>query len=106
MMLESVRRVNTLPVKTVKFHQLQILRNTPLAAARARGEFNDIQTFTPEDYAGLCADIIDTLRPDIAIERFVAQAPPDMLIEPQWGLKNYQFMHILEKVLKSRRQGQ
>ncbi len=106
MMLESVRRVNALPVKTVKFHQLQILRDTPLAAARARGEFNDIQTFTPEDYAGLCADIIDTLRPDIAIERFVAQAPPDMLIEPQWGLKNYQFMHILEKVLKSRRQGQ
>lgn len=106
MMLESVRRVNALPVDTVKFHQLQILRDTPLAAARARGEFADTLSFTPEEYAALCADIVELLRPDIAIERFVAQAPPDMLIEPQWGLKNYQFMHLLQRVIENRRGAQ
>jgi len=102
MMLESIARINRMAVDTVKFHQLQILRDTPLAAARTRGEFSDIEVFTPQSYAELCADIIDKLRPGIAIERFVAQAPPELLIEPQWGLKNYQFMHLLQHVLESR----
>lgn len=99
MMLETVHRVNRLPVSTVKFHQLQVLEGTPLARAVERGEYDDRIRFTPESYADLCARIVGTLRKDIAIERFLAQAPPGMLVEPRWGLKNYQFVSMLDKRL-------
>lgn len=91
MMLATIAWLNKLPVDTVKFHQLQILRGTRMATEMP----TDIINFTPESYAELCAKIVWLLRPDIAIERFVAQSPSDLLIAPRWGLKNYQFTNLL-----------
>ncbi|MCM1522213.1 MAG: TIGR01212 family radical SAM protein [Muribaculaceae bacterium] len=96
MMLETIDAVNLLPVDVVKIHQLQILRGTPLASMN---ESLDLRMPTPQQYARLCAKIVRRLRPDIAIDRFVSQAPPSMLIAPQWGLKNYQFTTLVEREL-------
>lgn len=101
MMLETVARLNRLPVETVKFHQLQIIRGTRLAQQYEKGE-TDFIRFTPESYIELCIDIIERLRPDIAIERFVSQSPAGLLIEPRWGLKNYQFVNLLNRALAQR----
>lgn len=96
MMAESVRRVSALPVSTVKFHQLQILRGTQLEKTAFR---LDIPSYTADEYARLCARLLRFLRRDIAVDRFVAQAPEAMLIAPRWGLKNYQFVALLHKIL-------
>lgn len=64
-----------------------------------------IEIFSVEAYIDLCVRIIETIvreNPSIAIERFTSQAPAEMLIAPRWGLKNYQFAHLLEKALKER----
>ncbi|MDE6097744.1 MAG: TIGR01212 family radical SAM protein [Muribaculaceae bacterium] len=98
MMLQTVDRLNQLPVETVKFHQLQIIRGTRLASQYEKGE-TDFIRFTPESYIDLCVEIIGRLRHDIAIERFVSQSPAELLIEPRWGLKNYQFVNLLHKAL-------
>lgn len=97
MMLATVDRLNTLPISTVKFHQLQIIKGTRLAA-----EAETPATFTIDDYISLCTKIVRRLRPDIAIERFISQAPPELLIAPRWGIKNYQFTHRLLAELKAR----
>lgn len=97
-MLETVDRLNTLPVDTVKFHQLQLLKGTRMATDVEAARY-DIPRFTAEEYAELCARIVRRLRKDIAIERFVSQAPGELLIYPRWGLKNYQFTHLIEKIL-------
>lgn len=102
MMLETVRRASALPISTIKFHQLQILQGTPLAAKYLKGELTDLPTFTPESYAALCARILPELRDDIAIDRFIASAPADLLIAPRWGLKNYQFTALLHKILQNK----
>ena len=99
MMTTTVERVNSLPVSTVKFHQLQILRGTTLEKMAL---MLDIPAFTAEEYAALCARLLGHLRSDIAVERFVAQAPDDMLLSPRWGLKNYQFTSLLQKHLAAR----
>lgn len=96
--MKTIERVNALPVNTVKFHQLQIIKNTPLAGMVNDG-FDDFIKFSPETYANLCVEILRTLRPDITVERFISQAPPDMLIYPKWGLKNYQFTTLIENRL-------
>ena len=105
MMLETVRRASQLPISTIKFHQLQILRNTRMAQQYEAGELPGIIQFSPESYAALCADILEVLRSDIAIDRFVASAPSELLIAPRWGLKNYQFTAILHNKMKGRASG-
>lgn len=94
MMLQTIDAVNTLPVDVVKMHQLQILRGTALAADHA-----DVTEYDAATYARMCARFVRRLRPDVAIERFVSQAPADLLVSPRWGLKNYQFTTLVEKEL-------
>ncbi|MDE6469006.1 MAG: TIGR01212 family radical SAM protein, partial [Muribaculaceae bacterium] len=75
------------------------LRGTTLAEKYTAGD-SAITLFTPESYVELCVRILEHLRKDIAVDRFVAQAPADLLIAPKWGLKNYEFREILLKRLK------
>lgn len=98
MILETVDRINTLPVDTVKFHQLQLIHGTRMAADVAAGLY-DIRHWDVDEYIALCCRIVHRLRPDIAIERFVSQSPDNLLISPRWGLKNYQFTDRLRHKL-------
>lgn len=98
MMLQTVDRASELPIDCVKFHQLQIIRGTRLAADYLAGTA-DVELFDVDSYISLCADIVHRLRKDIAIERFVSQSPDNLLIAPRWGLKNYEFTHRLHQYL-------
>ncbi len=98
MMLATIDRVNTLPVDVVKLHQLQLLEGTRLTRQVESGELT-IHRFDVDEYISLCAEIVRRLRPGIAIERFLSQSPPDMLVYPRWGLKNYQFTNLLHNKL-------
>ncbi len=98
MMMETIDKVNTLPVDTVKVHQLQLVKGTKMAKDVESGLY-DIPRFTAEEYASICVKIVKRLRKDIAIERFVSQSPPELLIYPRWNLKNYQFTQLLNNKL-------
>ena len=95
MMLESAMKANALPIDSIKFHHLQILRGTPLGQAFLRGEELDVIHFTPESYAALWRRITDVVRRDIAIDRFVAEAPRHLLLSPKWGIKPCDFNLML-----------
>lgn len=101
MMLSTVDAIGTLPVDTVKFHQLQVVKGTVMAREYAKGCFAGT-LFTPEEYLDLCEKIIARLPRRIAIERFVSQSPADLLIAPKWGLKNYEFVNLLHRRLQER----
>ncbi len=90
-----------LPLATLKLHQLQLIRHTRMARefAERPGEFH---LFTPDEYIDLVIDFIERLRPGIALERFVSQSPKELLIAPDWGLKNYEFIARLHKRLAER----
>lgn len=98
-LLETIDRSCRLPIDTVKLHHLQILRHTPLAKMVEKGEIT-VPEISVEHYLDLCVEILSHIPERITVERFLAQAPPAMLISPCWNLKNYQFMQLLEKRLK------
>lgn len=102
MMMETIDSVNELPIDTVKVHQLQLVRGTKMAKDVEEGRY-DIPRFTAEEYAEICVRIVERLRKDIAIERFVSQSPPELLIYPRWNLKNYQFTQLLNNKLDNSR---
>ncbi len=99
-MMETIDRVNELPVDTLKIHQLQLVRGTRMAHDVENGLY-DIPRFSAEEYIDLCVKILHRLRRDIAVERFVSQSPSELLIYPKWGLKNYQFTNLLLRRLVS-----
>lgn len=94
MMLQTVDRINALRPDTVKFHQLQIIRGTEMARQHAAGTLR-ATLFDTGEYLDLCTAILDRLDPSIAVERFTASAPSDLLIAPRWGLKNHEFTNLL-----------
>lgn len=104
--IRHAKRLSQLPLSTIKLHQLQIIRGTRLA--RDIQQHPDwYQAITPEEYVEKVVLFLEHLNPEIAVERFVSQSPPELLIAPDWGLKNYQFTHLIEKSLRERgsRQG-
>ena len=58
--------------------------------------------YTAEEYCDLAIDFIEHLSPEIGIERFVSQSPKKLLIAPEWGLKNFEFLAKIEKRLEER----
>lgn len=97
---ESIRQapvISSLPLDILKIHQMQIIRGTQLAQLYQKQPF---YVYDVEKYLELITAYIQWLRPDLVLERFVSQSPPDLLIAPKWGLKNYEFTHRLENHLR------
>ena len=62
----------------------------------------DFRLFEVEEYAALVADFLERLDTRIAVERFTSQSPKELLLAPDWGMKNYQFVELVKKILRSR----
>ncbi len=103
MLLAGVERINELPLTTIKFHQLQLFRDTPMAkeydAHPERFRFWNV-----EEYIALFIDILERLRPDIVVERFASEAPPRYHhTAPNWGLvRNETLLNMLDRELTRR----
>ena len=99
--LEQAADVSRLPLTTLKLHQLQLIRGTRMAA-EYRERPQDFRLPTAQEYACLVADYLERLRPDVAVERFVSQSPRSLLLAPDWGMKNHEFNHLVERCLRLR----
>lgn len=96
---ESVRQaaiISALPLHILKIHQMQVIRGTKLADIYEKTPFH---VYSCDEYIRLIANYIQYLREDLVLERFVSQAPSQLLIAPNWGLKNYEFTHRLLKYM-------
>ena len=99
-MLRQAADISSLPLSTLKLHQLQLIRGTRMAHEyeEAPADFHLYEDV--DSYIGLVIGYIQRLRPDLVLERFVSQSPKSLLIAPDWGLKNYEFNHRLQKRMK------
>lgn len=96
MILEHARKISKLPLTTIKLHQLQLIRRT-LMAKQYEEHPDWFKLFDVDAYIDTVIDFCEFLPPNLVIERFISQSPPSLLIAPDWGLKNYEFV---AKVLK------
>lgn len=102
MMLDSCAQINALPLRSVKFHQLQIVKGT-----RMEKEFSacpsDFERFTLDGYIDFFVDMLERLRPDLCIERFAGEVPPRFVNETPWGLvRNVELLRLLDEKLRER----
>jgi radical SAM protein (TIGR01212 family) len=99
-MLNQVGRISKLPLKTIKFHQLQIIKGTPMEL-----EYQDnpaeFELFTFDDYLNFFINFLEKLNPAFVVERFTGEAPPRFLTGEGWGKKRSdQIVSLFEKRLK------
>lgn len=102
MMLAAAGPINQLPLDTVKFHQLQIFKGTPMAADYAAHP-EHYSFFELEAYLDFFIDLLERLRPSLVVERFAGEAPPRYQAGPTWGLvRNERLLSMLEDRLRER----
>lgn len=102
MMLDSCALINALQIRSVKFHQLQIVKGTRMEKEFAECP-QDFERFSLEEYLDFFVDMLERLRPDLFIERFVGEVPPRFVNETPWGLiRNVELLRLLEKRLQER----
>lgn len=102
MLLDQCSDISAMPLTSVKFHQLQIVKGT-----RMEREYSDhpedFLRLGLEDYLDLVIDILERLRPDLCIERVAGEVPPRFVSETPWGLiRNDGILRLLDKRLEER----
>lgn len=102
MMLDACSLINELPLRSAKFHQLQIVKGTKMEKEYAESP-EDFVRFSLEEYLDFFTDVLERLRPDLFIERFAGEVPPRFVNETPWGLiRNVELLRLLEKRLEER----
>ena len=100
-LMRQAETIATLPLDMIKLHQLQLIRGTRMA--REYDEHpEDFHLYTVDEYINLAIDYIERLPETMVVERFISQSPRSLLIAPDWGMKNYQFVDRLRRCMQER----
>lgn len=101
-MLKEAKIISELPLDTIKFHQLQIIKNTQMEK-EYRQKPADFYTFSLDNYVDFIISFIEKLTPSIVIERFSGEVPPRFLSGTGWGMiRNDQILNLIEKKLQDK----
>ena len=102
MLLDQCSLISSLPLRSVKFHQLQIVKGTAMEKEYAA---DPSAFYRPglDEYLDLVIDILERLRPDLYIERVAGEVPPRFVNDTPWGLvRNFEILRLLDKRLEER----
>lgn len=102
MMLHTADIISELPLTSVKFHQLQIFKDTKMADEYLANP-SEFHLFDLDEYIEFVIDFIERLNPNIVIERFAGEVPPRYLVSKPWQSLRYdQVLSLIERRLLDR----
>ena len=91
--------IASLPVDSVKVHQLHAVRGTRLAEMYYAGEFTPL---SHAEYVAATCDFLERIPPTVAVQRLYGSAPLAIRVAPSWDLKNNQMWYSVVNELKRR----
>lgn len=99
-MLGQADVISTLPLKTVKFHQLQIIKGT-MMEKEFQQDPSGFELFTWDEYLLFIIRFLERLNPAFVVERFTGEAPPRFLTGEGWGKKRSdQIVGLVERKME------
>ena len=103
MMLDSVRKVCSLPVFGLKLHLMNIVKTSPLY--RAMPDYVPFGSI--EEYVDLVVRCLEIIPPEITIHRLTGDVPRKILVSPEWSYRKRTILNMINSELKKRdtRQG-
>lgn len=99
--IETAKLLASLPIDGVKIHPLHVIKGTVMAKQYENGEF---RTLSLEEYAELCAEVIEILPENVVIHRVTGEVDESLLIAPDYcspKMKN-KVLQKVEETLRSR----
>lgn len=100
-MLNHADIISETNIDFLKLHQLQIVKGSEYGR-KYRQNPDFFQLFSADEFVDLVIGFIERTHPAIVLERFISQAPYNLLIAPDWGIKNFEFVAKVEKELQAR----
>lgn len=98
-MLEEAAIISKMPLKTVKFHQLQIIKGTKMEEEYRKFP-GDFHIFTLDTYIDFIIRFLERLNPEIVVERFTGEVPPRFNTSDFLGSKRTeQILNMIEQRL-------
>jgi radical SAM protein (TIGR01212 family) len=91
--------IASLPIDSIKLHQLHAVEGTALAEMFRRGEFKPL---TLQEYVSTAADFLECLPSRVTVQRLYGSAPLAISVAPRWGLKNNSMWFEIVNELKRR----
>ena len=100
--MNDIQIINKLPIDSIKFHQLQIIKGTEI-----ENEFRQFperfHIFDVDNYIPFIVNFVERISPNIIIERFAGEVPPRYLSVNSWGSRRYDvILQEIEKEFKRR----
>ncbi len=96
-MMAMAEAINDLPLKFIKLHHLQVIKQTNLATLYKKQPF---PLFSYEEYVEFIAHFIAKLRTDMILQRVISSSPEAYLIAPQWTQTTTAFVMDLQKYMR------
>lgn len=96
-MIETADFVAGIGIDSIKFHHLQVLKNTKLAELYIEKKFN---LLSQEEYIDILSQFIARLQPDVVISRLIGDSPEELLIAPEWPSSKSDFINKLNKFME------
>lgn len=93
--LNCIPLINQMPINSIKFHQLQIIKGTAMEQ-EFQEHPEDFHRYSMDEYIDLMVETVKRLRSDIVIERFASEVPPKYLSASPWKLQRYDV--VLQKI--------
>lgn len=101
-MLHEADLLSVLPINSIKFHQLQIVKGTKMEADYLANP-DDFHPFSLENYIDFVIRFAERLNPEIVIERFSGEVPPPFLHHSEWQLIRYDaVLRLIEAEMERR----
>jgi radical SAM protein (TIGR01212 family) len=99
--ISGMKKISEWPVDKIKFHQLQIVKNTVMEK-----EYNQdpesFSLFGMDEYLNLMVRITEQLNPHFVIERIAGEVNPGFQAGPEWGLRYDQVLRRFEEKLEEK----
>lgn len=95
MWIQDIEIINKLPIDSIKFHQLQIIKDTKIE--KEYQQFPErFHLFDIQNYIPFIVDFAERISPNIVIERFAGEVPPRFLAVNTWG--NTRYSVVLQQI--------
>lgn len=94
---ETIQQFNSMHIKGIKFHHLQVVKNTLLEKLYQQ---NQITVFSKEEYMTLLIDVLTQISPDVVVQRLFGETQLEYLIAPRWLTPKVKLIQELEKQMK------
>jgi len=97
--LETANALAQLPIQGIKIHSLLALKGTPMGREYEQGR---LSMLSKEEYIETVCDILETLPPEIVIQRLTADGYRDIFLGPAWAVNKMDVLNGIDHEMARR----